>query len=74
LGFFIAVDLESAEAVNFCVSHARENGLLIFYFLSTPTAFRIAPPLVISDAEITEALRILRQAFEAWTIQRALKS
>lgn len=74
LGFFIAVDLESAEAVNFCVSHARENGLLIFYFLSTPTAFRIAPPLVISDAEITEALRILRQTFEAWTIQRALKS
>ncbi len=72
LGYFIAVDLESAEAVNFCVHHALKNGLLIFYFLSTPKAFRIAPPLTISDDEITQALHILHQAFEAWSRERSL--
>lgn len=72
LGFFIAVDLESPEAVDFCIRYARANGLLIFYFLSTPSAFRIAPPFVISEDEITEALDILGRAFNAWTIQQPL--
>ena len=70
LGYFIAVDMESPEAIHFCVEHARKNGLLIFYFLSTPNSFRIAPPLVISDEELDEGMTLLNQAFEAWVLKR----
>jgi acetylornithine/succinyldiaminopimelate/putrescine aminotransferase len=74
LGYFIAVDMESADAVHFCVEHARKNGLLIFYFLSTPHAFRIAPSLLITDAEIDHGLNVLNQALDAWSKRRALGS
>lgn len=66
IGFFIAVEMESAEAVHFCVEHARKNGLLIFYFLSTPQAFRIAPPLNLNDIELDHGLTLLNEAFDAW--------
>ena len=70
LGYFIAVDMESPEAIHFCVEHARKNGLLIFYFLSTPNSFRIAPPLIISDEELNEGMTLLNHAFDAWVLQR----
>ncbi|MDE0979484.1 MAG: aspartate aminotransferase family protein [Flavobacteriales bacterium] len=71
LGYFIAVDMESPEAVHFCVEYARKNGLLIFYFLSTLDSFRIAPPLTISDTELAEGMAILNRAFDAWSLQSA---
>lgn len=69
LGYFIAVDMDSPEAIHFCVEHARKNGLLIFYFLSTPHSFRIAPPLTISDAELDEGMTLLSHAFDAWALR-----
>lgn len=66
IGYFIAVELDSSDAVHFCVQHALKNGLLIFYFLSTPQAFRIAPPLTMTDEEIDDALNILCSALDAW--------
>jgi acetylornithine/succinyldiaminopimelate/putrescine aminotransferase len=58
-GLYIAVELRSSEAVDKVVKQALAQGALVFYFLSTPQAFRIAPPLNIADEDMHEALSIL---------------
>lgn len=55
LGLMIAIELGSAEKVESAVKKCIENGLLIYWFLSTPTAFRLAPPLNIKKEEIKMA-------------------
>lgn len=59
IGLYIAVELASSDAVNHVVQQAMKRGVLVFYFLSTPQAFRIAPPLNISDSDLHEALDTL---------------
>ena len=44
-----------------------EQGVLGFWFLSCPTAFRIAPPLVISEAQVREACEVILRALDAAT-------
>jgi acetylornithine/succinyldiaminopimelate/putrescine aminotransferase len=65
IGAFIAVELRDAEAVEFCVHHALNNGLLIYFFLSTPNAFRVAPPLIMDGATWIKATDILFQTLDA---------
>ena len=59
------MELSSAEAVNVVVQKALERGVLVFYFLSTPEAFRIAPPLNISEVDLQEALNTLISCIES---------
>ncbi len=51
-GLFFAVEMESAEKVAQVVEKCLEKGLIGFWFLSTPTAFRLSPPLSITKEEI----------------------
>lgn len=51
-GLLLAVQLKSREQVSRVVAKAPEYGLVLDYFLFCNDAFRIAPPLVISNAEI----------------------
>ncbi len=64
LGYFIAVELDSPDRVQQAVDAALARGLLIFYFLSVPHAFRLAPPMTISDDEIDWSLQELRNTLE----------
>lgn len=64
IGLMFAFDFDSEERVNKIVSHAKENGVICYWFLSHPNSFRIAPPLIISDAEISEACKIILQAID----------
>ena len=64
IGLYIAVQLESDEQVQAVVHEAFNQGVLIFFFLSTPDAFRIAPPLTISDEELNDALEGLNRTLE----------
>jgi acetylornithine/succinyldiaminopimelate/putrescine aminotransferase len=66
-GLFLGVDLESAEHVNLLVAEARKRGLLLFWFLSRPTGFRLAPPLNASDAELESAFLKLLAALDVVT-------
>ncbi|MBL7941500.1 MAG: aspartate aminotransferase family protein, partial [Flavobacteriales bacterium] len=59
IGYYIAVDLEGAEHVQHVVTGCLNDGLLLFWFLSSPWSFRIAPPLTISREETDLALKIL---------------
>ncbi|MBL7980728.1 MAG: aspartate aminotransferase family protein [Flavobacteriales bacterium] len=56
-GLMLAVDLGDAARVQKVVKGCLESGVLGFWFLSCPSAFRIAPPLTISPDEVDLACR-----------------
>lgn len=58
-GLMLAVDLGDADRVQRVVLGCLEKGVLGFWFLSCPTAFRIAPPLVINEAQVREACGVI---------------
>lgn len=62
LGLMLAVDLGDADLVQQVVNRCLGQGVLGFWFLSCPTAFRIAPPLVISEKEVLLACAAIAQA------------
>jgi acetylornithine/succinyldiaminopimelate/putrescine aminotransferase len=63
-GLMIAIELESEEKVNEAIALALQSGVIIYWFLSTRNAFRISPPLNISEEEIIEACQRLRRIFD----------
>lgn len=58
-GLFLAVDLGSQDKVAQVVQQCLEKGVIGFWFLSTPTAFRLSPPLSITEEEIREAGQLI---------------
>lgn len=64
-GLLLAVVPERPEIIRAMVARAPEFGLLLDYFLFCAEAFRIAPPLTISDDEIRLACGRLKQLTEA---------
>lgn len=54
-GLMLAVELGDAELVRRVVLGCLDHGVLGFWFLSCPTAFRIAPPLMITADQVREA-------------------
>jgi acetylornithine/succinyldiaminopimelate/putrescine aminotransferase len=55
-GLFLAVVLDREIKVNRFISRAFENGLIIDQFLFSDSAFRIAPPLIITEDEADESM------------------
>ena len=68
LGAFIAVELDNADAVQKTVHAGLErrkgHGVLLFWFLSVPHAFRLAPPLTCTDAEMDLGLELILKALD----------
>ncbi len=56
-GLLLAVVLKDPEKVRDVVSNAPDHGLILDYFLFCDNAFRIAPPLTISNDDISEAAK-----------------
>jgi acetylornithine/succinyldiaminopimelate/putrescine aminotransferase len=56
-GLLLAVQLTDPVYVQFVIAHGPEYGLILDYFLFCSNAFRVAPPLIISDDEIKLACR-----------------
>ena len=61
-GLFFAVEMGSFDRVKLVVDKCLEKGLIGFWFLSTPTAFRLSPPLSITTAELNQAGQIILEA------------
>jgi acetylornithine/N-succinyldiaminopimelate aminotransferase len=59
-GLLLAVQLIKPEYVQYAISHAPEYGLVLDYFLFCNNAFRIAPPLIITNDEILSACKQIR--------------
>ena len=42
-----------------------QTGVLMFWFLSVPHAFRLAPPLTATDQEMEEGLALVLEALDS---------
>jgi acetylornithine/succinyldiaminopimelate/putrescine aminotransferase len=58
-GLLLAVELDSSERLYKIMDIVMERGNLSDWFLYCDTAFRISPPLVITDAEIYKCVEII---------------
>jgi len=67
-GLFFAIELGSFDRVKAVVDACLEKGLIGFWFLSCPTAFRLSPPLCIKIDEIKEAGRIILEALDETSV------
>lgn len=64
IGLFMAVELENFDQVKAVIDKSVEMGLVTDWFLFHDSAFRIAPPLIITDEEIEKACKILIGAID----------
>ena len=58
-GLLLAVEFDSNERMQGTIANCLKNGLVSDWFLFAPNCLRIAPPLIISEQEITEACQII---------------
>ena len=63
-GLFFAIEMDSFETVKSVVEYCMDKGVIGFWFLSCNNAFRIAPPINITEEEIREACAVIVEAFE----------
>lgn len=58
-GLLLAVQMTDSSYIPYIIAHAPDYGIILDYFLFCNDAFRIAPPLIITEEEITYACRQL---------------
>ena len=63
-GLLLAVELGRSDRLYRIMELFKEVGILSDWFLFCDTAFRISPPLVITEAEILESVLLLREALD----------
>ncbi len=62
LGLHMAVEFENFEVIKHIISRAIALGVLTDWFLYNDCSLRIAPPLIISEAEIRKACAVILEA------------
>lgn len=67
LGFMMCVQLDSFKEVESVSKYCAEEGVMIDWFLHCETALRIAPPLIISEEEISQACDTILKGIELFT-------
>lgn len=65
LGFMMSIQLDSFEQVESVSRYCAQNGIMIDWFLHCETALRLAPPLIIEEAEIRHACRIILEGINS---------
>lgn len=63
-GLLLAVELGSSEKMFRMMALFKEAGILSDWFLYCDTAFRISPPLTVSDEEIRDSARLIRECLD----------
>ncbi|MEL6863976.1 MAG: aspartate aminotransferase family protein [Bacteroidota bacterium] len=63
-GLMMAVELRDFDFVQKVIAICLEEGLIIDWFLFNDRSLRIAPPLIIEEAQITKACKIILQAID----------
>lgn len=64
IGCFFAIEFSAARAAENFVAACRQRGLLIGWTLHRTTIIRLAPPLSISDDELTQAAGIMQRTLD----------
>jgi acetylornithine/succinyldiaminopimelate/putrescine aminotransferase len=65
LGFMMSIQLGSFAQVESVSRYCAQNGVMIDWFLHCETALRLAPPLIIEEAEIQKVCKIILEGIEA---------
>lgn len=63
-GLLLAVELGSSDKLYRVMDSFVQEGILSDWFLYCDTAFRISPPLVITDAQIRDSVRLIRKCLD----------
>jgi len=63
-GLFLAIEPDSKISVDTIIRKGLDLGFISDPFLFAPNAFRIAPPLTITDDEIMESLNLIKKALD----------
>lgn len=63
-GLLLAVELGSSEKLYRIMELFARDGIMSDWFLYCDTAFRISPPLVISDDEVRDSVAIIRRCLD----------
>lgn len=63
-GLLMAVELGESEKLYRLMDYFIEEGILSDWFLYCDTAFRISPPLVITDDEIRDSVAMIRRCLD----------
>lgn len=63
-GALLAVELGSSEKMYAAMARLVAAGILSDWFLFCDTAFRISPPLIISDQQINDSSQIIRKVLD----------
>lgn len=63
-GLLLAVELGRSDRLYRLMEIFKEVGIMSDWFLYCDTAFRISPPLVITDEEIDQSVVLIRQALD----------
>ena len=63
-GLLLAVELGSSDYLYKLMEIFKEEGIMSDWFLYCDTAFRISPPLTISDSEIEECCAIIARSLD----------
>ncbi len=64
IGLFLAVELENFEMVKNVIDTAIKYGVVMDWFIFYENAFRIAPPLIITEKQIKESVEILIKSID----------
>jgi len=64
MGLFYAVELGSFDRVQQFIKNLIQNGAVTDWFLFHDTAFRIAPPLIITEDEIIQTCEIITKSLD----------
>ncbi|MFT4666367.1 MAG: acetylornithine/N-succinyldiaminopimelate aminotransferase [Polaribacter sp.] len=70
LGLFMAIDLGSTDLVMKTIAICKREGLITDWFLFNDRCLRVAPPLVITAAEIRKACSIILAALDDQSLQK----
>ena len=63
-GLFLAMDIGDPDRVKKIVARAITNGVVMDWFLFSPGAIRIAPPLIITEEQIVESVSLILKSIE----------
>jgi acetylornithine/succinyldiaminopimelate/putrescine aminotransferase len=63
-GLLLAVELGKSEYLYRLMEIFKKEGIMSDWFLYCDTAFRISPPLTISEAEIEECCEIIHRSLD----------
>jgi acetylornithine/N-succinyldiaminopimelate aminotransferase len=64
-GLLLAAQLIDPKYISYIITNAPEYGLILDYFLFCNNAFRIAPPLIITEDQISEACNRIKKLLDS---------